>query len=55
VAKKPVAEVDDNTMILADQSEKAISQVRLSVRELLSDKLPEGKAEELARLLSEGT
>ncbi len=54
VARKPVAEVDDATLIMADQAEKAISQVRDSVRELLADKRPE-KAEELARLLSEGT
>ena len=55
VAKKPVAEVDDQTLILADQAEKAMSQVRESVRELLADKCPQKKAEELARLLSEGT
>src|SRR6266496_6318779 len=46
VARKPVAEVDDATLIMADQAEKAISQVRDSVRELLADKRPE-KAEEL--------
>jgi ClpP class serine protease len=55
VAKKPVAEVDDQTLILADQAEKAISQVRESVRELLADKCPADKADELSRLLSEGT
>jgi hypothetical protein len=55
VARKPVAEVDDETLILADQAEKAISQVRTGVRELLADKCPDGKADELARLLSEGT
>jgi len=55
VAKKPVAEIDDNTLILADQAEKAISQLRESARELLAGKFPDGKAEELARLLSEGT
>jgi ClpP class serine protease len=55
VAKKPVAEVDDNTLILADQAEKAIAQLRESARELLNGKFPDGKAEELARLLSEGT
>src|SRR6202165_2960044 len=32
VNKKPVARIRDNTLILADQSEKAISQVRESVR-----------------------
>jgi ClpP class serine protease len=55
VARKPVAEVDDQTLILADQGEKAIVQVRESVRELLSDKIPADKVEELAQLLSEGT
>jgi ClpP class serine protease len=55
VAKKPVAEIDDNTLILADQAEKAIAQLRESARELLAGKFPDGKAEELARLLSEGT
>jgi ClpP class serine protease len=55
VDRKPVAEVDDETLILADQAEKAIWQVRESVRELLAAKFPGEKAEELARLLSEGT
>ena len=55
VAKKPVAEIDDKTLILADQAEKAIAQVRESVRELLAAKSLAGKADELARLLSEGT
>src|SRR5436190_10872838 len=45
VAKKPVAEIDDNTLILADQAEKALSQVRESVRELLATKCADGKAE----------
>jgi ClpP class serine protease len=55
VAKKPVAEVDDQTLIYADQAEKAIVQLRESVHELLADKLSPEKAEELSRLLSEGT
>ncbi len=54
VARKPVERMRDETLILADQSEKAVSQVRESVRELLADKAQE-KTEELARLLSEGT
>src|SRR6202049_2339658 len=55
VARKPVAEVDDQTLILADQAEKALWQVRESVRELLADKGPPEKAQQLPRLLSEGT
>jgi ClpP class serine protease len=54
VSRKPIAEVDDKTLILADQAEKAIPQVREAVRELLADKVGD-KADELARLLSEGT
>ena len=55
VAKKPVAEIEDKTLILADQAEKAMAQVCESVRELLATKCPPEKAEELARLLSQGT
>lgn len=55
VARKPVAEIDDKTLILADQAEKALAQVCESVRELLAAKCPPEKAEKLARLLSEGT
>jgi ClpP class serine protease len=55
VAKKPVAEIEDETLILADQAEKAITQVRDAVRGLLDSRLSDGKAAELARLLSEGT
>ena len=55
VAKKPVADTEDKTLILADQAEKAMSQVRESVQELLAAKSSAEKAEELARLLSEGT
>jgi len=54
VARKPIAEVDDQTLILADQAEKAISQLQESVRELLNGKIPSEKAEALSRLLSEG-
>ncbi len=55
VAKKPIAEVDDQTLIMADQAEKAINQVRESVKELIGERYPDDKADELARLLSEGT
>jgi ClpP class serine protease len=55
VAKKPLAEIDDETLILADQAEKAIAQLRESVKELLQNTPSNGKVDELARLLSEGT
>jgi len=54
VARKPIAEIKDDTLILADQAEKAIVQIRDSVKQLLANKIPAGKDEELARLLSEG-
>jgi ClpP class serine protease len=55
VEEKPVAEVDDATLILADQSRKALNQVRETVEELLTEQVGEAKAKELAKLLSEGT
>ena len=55
VARKPVERVDDKTLILADQAQKAAAQVSDSVRELLVDKCPTDKVDELARMLSEGT
>ncbi|HWP23274.1 MAG TPA: ATP-dependent Clp protease proteolytic subunit [Candidatus Binatia bacterium] len=55
VAKKPIAELEDETLILADQAEKAVAQLYEAVKELLKDKFPENKTDELARLLSEGT
>jgi ClpP class serine protease len=55
VRQKPVAEVDDQTLILADQAQKAIQQMQEQVRDLLLEKFPADKADELARLLSAGT
>jgi ClpP class serine protease len=54
VEEKPVAEVDDNTLILADIGRKAIRQTRAFVFELLSERLGEEKGMELARTLTEG-
>ena len=55
VHHKPIAEVDDKTLILADQAEKAILQMQQEVTELLSDKYPGEKAAEMAKLLTSGT
>jgi ClpP class serine protease len=55
LAQKPMAEIDDQTLILADQAEKAIRQVRESVLELLGERYPADRAAHLAALLSEGT
>jgi ClpP class serine protease len=54
VREKPIAEIDDETLILADQAEKAVAQVREVVKELLADKYPPERADELARMASEG-
>src|SRR3984893_1465638 len=53
--QKPVAEVDDKTLILADQAEKAVAQMQHEVGELLADKYPAEEAKELAKLLTSGT
>jgi ClpP class serine protease len=55
VSKKPVADLEDRTLILADQGEKAIAQVQDAVRELLGDKCASEKATELAQLFAGGT
>lgn len=54
VKEKPIERIDDETLVMADQAEKAIKQVRDSVRELLQDKCDPEKADELASMLSEG-
>jgi len=55
VEQKPIAEVDDRTLVMADVGRKAIEQVRESVRELLEGKMGEAQAMELAEKLSTGT
>ncbi|MGQ9919707.1 MAG: SDH family Clp fold serine proteinase [Desulfobacca sp.] len=55
VARKPIQSVEDKTLILADQAEKAIWQIREGVREFLIDTMAPEEAERLARLMSEGT
>ena len=55
VDEKPVAEVDDTTLILADQSRKALDQVRDTVEELLLEPMCSERAKEVAQVLSEGT
>lgn len=52
---KPIAEVDDETIVLADQAEKAVVQLREGVRALLASKMDQERAGELARVLTEGT
>src|SRR6266481_5934757 len=55
VQEKPIEEVEDKTLILADQAEKAVAQMRQEVAELLADRYPSEKAEEIAKLMTSGT
>jgi ClpP class serine protease len=55
VEEKPVAKIDDRTLIMADVGRKAISQVKQAASELLSRRLPVEQATALAEKLSTGT
>ncbi len=55
VQQKPVAEIEDQTLIIADQARKAVQQMEEQVRELLAEKFAPEKAADLARLLTTGT
>jgi ClpP class serine protease len=55
VEEKPVARVDDQTLILADVGRKAISQLKQSASELIERRLPAEQASALAEKLSTGT
>jgi len=54
VRRKPSERLDDRTLILADVAEKAIFQMRAYVKSLLEDKMGAERAEEMARVLTEG-
>ena len=55
VQRKPIAEIDDQTLVLADVGEKASKQLRQAVKDILGRTQKADKAEELAELLSTGT
>src|SRR5258706_10076219 len=55
VEQKPIAEIDDKTLILADVGRKAIVQLKGAATKLLSRRLPADQAEALAEKLSTGT
>ena len=52
--KKDINKIDDQTLIMADISHKALNQVKNCVKTILSNKIPEEKAEQIADLLSRG-
>jgi ClpP class serine protease len=52
--QKPVAKIDDRTLMMVDVGRKAINQVKQAASELLTRRLPEEKATALAGQLSSG-
>jgi ClpP class serine protease len=54
VEEKPVAKVDDRTLIMADVGRKAITQVKQAASELLTRRLPAEQATALAEKLTTG-
>jgi ClpP class serine protease len=55
VGEKPVAKIDDRTLVLADVGRKAIAQVKQAASELLTRRLPAEQANTIAEKLTCGT
>ena len=55
VEQKPIKDVDDETLILADVGRKAIHQVKKSARELMEGHLSPERADALAEKMATGT
>lgn len=55
VESKAIEHVDDETLIMADQAEKAVHQLRSIVEELLADRYPRNIVEQLSELLTQGS
>jgi ClpP class serine protease len=55
VQEKPIARINDETLVLADIGRKAISQLKQSASELLQRRLPAEQASALAEKLTVGT
>lgn len=53
--EKPIAEVEDQTLMLADVGRKAIAQVEAAATRLLAEKMEEATARALAAKLATGT
>ena len=53
--RKPMKEIDDQTLILADVSRKAIPQVKATVRRIAGEHFPAEQAAQLADLLASGS
>jgi len=55
IEQKPIAEIDDKTLIMADIGRKAIAQLKTAATTLLQRHLGAEEAQELAEKLSTGT
>src|ERR1700687_223082 len=55
VGEKPVAKIEDRTLVLADVGRKAIAQVKQAASELLTRRLAAEQADALAEKLTAGT
>lgn len=55
VQDKPIAEIDDETLILADVGRKAIVQIKTAAIDLLSHRMDFAKADAVAEKLATGT
>src|SRR6266436_8792612 len=53
-AEKPLSEIDDQTLILADVGQKAIDQLRRQATELIRAPMTEDAAKDLANVLTSG-
>jgi ClpP class serine protease len=55
IEQKPMAKIDDRTLVLADVGRKAIAQVKQAASELLTRRLAAEQADALAEKLTAGT
>src|SRR4029079_19709854 len=55
VEQKPIKDVDDETLVLADVGRKAIEQVKKSARGLMDCRISPERAEALAEKMATGT
>jgi ClpP class serine protease len=55
VEQKPIARIDDQTLVMVDVGRKAIAQLKQSAGDILKKRLPVEKAEALAEKLTTGT
>lgn len=55
IEQKPIAEIDDETLVMADVGRKAMGQLKDAARQLLDRRLAAEQAEALAEKLSTGT